>query len=168
MCRTVTSTARGNTGPTNFILQNAPSGDWTLETKMDGSQLNEQYQQAGLMVYLDDDNYLKFDYIVDNTAGSPVSRRIEFRSEIAAWCRTRNPGITSLTGAVWHLRLARVGSVYTASYSADGTAWTALEPLTNTVVGDTPKVGLFTLGGNQTASKPVKLRLLPVDHAGRR
>ncbi|MEU7822472.1 ThuA domain-containing protein [Catellatospora sp. NPDC049133] len=143
-----------NTGPTNFILQNAPSGDWTLETKVDGSQLNEQYQQAGLLVYLDDDNYLKLDYIVDNTAGSPVSRRIEFRSEIASVVQNPQPGITNLTDAVWHLRLARVGSVYTASYSADGTTWTALEPLTNTAVGDTPKVGLFTLGANQTASKP--------------
>ena len=61
-----------NTGPTNFILQNAPSGDWTLETKVDGSALNEQYQQAGLLVYADDDNYLKFDFIADNAAGQPV------------------------------------------------------------------------------------------------
>ena len=30
----------GNTGPTNFILQNAPPGDWTLETKVDGSAVH--------------------------------------------------------------------------------------------------------------------------------
>ena len=28
----------GNTGPKNFILQTAPTGDWTLETKVDGSR----------------------------------------------------------------------------------------------------------------------------------
>ncbi|WBB55102.1 ThuA domain-containing protein [Verrucosispora sp. WMMD573] len=142
-----------NTGPTNFILQNAPSGDWTLETKVDGSLLDEQYQQAGLIVYADDDNYLKFDYIVDNQAGQTVTRRIEFRSEIDGVVQNPQPGAESLTESVWHLRLARSGDTFTASYSTDGTTWTALTELTNAAVGATPKVGLFTLGGNQTASK---------------
>ena len=142
-----------NTGPKNFILQTAPSGDWTLETKVDGSLLNEQYQQAGLLVQADDDNYLKFDFIADNQAGQAVTRRIEFRSEIAGVVQNPQPEAASLTSAVWHLRLARTGDTFTASYSADGTTWTALEALTNSAVGATPKVGLFTLGANQTASK---------------
>jgi cytochrome c len=142
-----------NTGPTNFILQNAPEGDWTLQTKVDGSLLNEQYQQAGLLVYADDDNYLKLDLVHDNAAGSPVSRRIEFRSEIGAVVQDPQPQAADLTSAVWHLRLARAGDTYTASYSADGTEWTTLGELTSTAVGARPKVGLFTLGANQTASK---------------
>ncbi|TYC03947.1 DUF1349 domain-containing protein [Micromonospora sp. WP24] len=143
----------GNTGPANFILQTAPAGDWTLETKVDGSQLNEQYQQAGLMVHVDDDNYLKFDYIADNQPGQPVTRRIEFRSEIGGTVQNPQPEAANLTGSVWHLRLARSGDTFTASYSADGATWTALTALTNSAVGATPKVGLFTLGANQTASK---------------
>ncbi|MBO4204719.1 ThuA domain-containing protein [Micromonospora echinofusca] len=143
----------GNSGPTNFILQTAPAGDWTLETKVDGSLLNEQYQQAGLLVYADDDNYLKFDFIADNQVGQPVARRIEYRSEVAGAVQNPQPQVQDLTSAVWHLRLARKGNVYTASYSADGTNWTTFESLTNTVVGATPKVGLFTLGASQTASK---------------
>ncbi|MGI5523927.1 ThuA domain-containing protein [Micromonospora sp. CA-259024] len=142
-----------NTGPKNFILQTAPSGDWTLETKVDGSLLNEQYQQAGLLVQADDDNYLKFDFIADNQAGQTVTRRIEFRSEIGGAVQNPQPEAANLTGAVWHLRLARSGDTFTASYSADGTTWTALTALTNSAVGATPKVGLFTLGANQTASK---------------
>ncbi|WFE26576.1 ThuA domain-containing protein [Solwaraspora sp. WMMD791] len=142
-----------NSGPTNFILQTAPEGDWTIETKVDGSLLDEQYQQAGLLVYADDDNYLKLDYITDNAAGSAVSRRIEFRSEIGAAVQDPQPQVTGLTSGVWHLRVSRVGDTYTAAYSADGTDWTTFESLTNTAVGATPKVGLFTLGANQTASK---------------
>jgi cytochrome c len=144
-----------NSNPTNFILQDAPSGDWTMETKVDGSLLNEQYQQGGLIVYGDDDNYLKFDFVVDNSPGSAVSRRIELRSEIASVIQNPQPGPTGLTSAVWYLRLAKVGDVYTASYSADGQTWTALESLTNAAVGATPKVGLFSLSGAQTASKTV-------------
>ncbi|MEV4345024.1 ThuA domain-containing protein [Actinoplanes sp. NPDC049596] len=145
----------GNTGPANFILQTAPSGDWTAETKVDGTLLNEQYQQGGLIVYGDDDNYLKLDFVLDNTAGQPLSRRIEFRSEIGAAVQDPQPQVGSLTSAVWHLRLARSGNVYTASYSADGTTWTEFPALTNAAIGATPKVGLYSLGAAQTASKTV-------------
>ena len=131
------------------MLQNAPEGDWTIETKVDGSLMNEQYQQAGLIVYADDDNYLKFDYITDNVAGQPVIRRIEFRSEIGGAVQNPQPQATDLTSAVWHLRLAKAGNVYTASYSVDGVAWTSLEPLTNAAVHRT-KVGLFSLGAGAT------------------
>ncbi|MDG4773054.1 ThuA domain-containing protein [Solwaraspora sp. WMMD792] len=142
-----------NTGPTNFILQTAPEGDWTIETKIDGSLLNEQYQQAGLLVYADDDNYLKLDFVTDNSPGSAVSRRIEFRSEIDAVIQNPQPGATGLTSGVWYLRVSRAGDVFTAAYSADGTDWTEFESLTSAVVGATPKIGVFTLSGNQTESK---------------
>jgi PKD repeat protein/glucose/arabinose dehydrogenase len=153
-----------NTGPTNFLLQNAPPGDWTMETKVDGSAFTEQYQQAGLIVYADDDNYLKFDYIVDNAAGQPVQGRIEFRSEVAGEVQSPQPQATDLTADVWHLRIVKTGTTYTAFYSADGTDWTALEPLTSSAVAEPPKVGLFSLGGPQQASKPVSFdffRLTP-------
>ncbi|AEB47278.1 ThuA domain-containing protein [Micromonospora maris] len=142
-----------NTGPTNFILQNSPAGNWTIQTRVDGSLFNEQYQQAGLLVYADDDNYLKFDYVTDNAAGQTISRRIEFRSEVGGAVQSTQPQATGLTQGIWHLRLTRSGSTYTAAYSADGTSWTTLGSLTSTAVGTTPKVGLFTLGANQTASK---------------
>ncbi|WP_434741725.1 ThuA domain-containing protein [Micromonospora sp. SH-82] len=145
----------GNSGPTNFILQTAPQGDWTIQTKVDGSLLDEQYQQAGLLVYADDDNYLKLDYLVDNSPGQPVNRRIEFRNEIGGAVQNPQPDAGSLTQGVWHLRVARSGDTYTASYSADGSEWTVLGELTNAAVGATPRVGLFTLGAAQTASKTV-------------
>ncbi|MEU8376827.1 ThuA domain-containing protein [Micromonospora sp. NPDC048894] len=141
-----------NTGPKNFILQTAPSGDWTLETKVDGSALAEQYQQAGLIVHADDDNYVKLDYIVDNQAGQAVSRRIEFRGELAGATQNPQPQVSNLTSGVWYLRLARAGDTFTASYSADGQEWTTFETVTNTAVGATPKIGLFTLGANAATS----------------
>ncbi|MEO3816964.1 ThuA domain-containing protein [Plantactinospora sp. B24E8] len=145
----------GNTDPTNFVLQTAPEGDWTVQTKVDGSLFTEQYQQAGLIVYGDDDNYLKFDFIVDNQVGQPLSRRIEFRSEVGGTVQNPQPEAAGLESSVWHLRVAKVGDTYTAAYSADGTTWSELAPLTSTAVGDTPKVGLFSLGGAQTESKTV-------------
>lgn len=144
-----------NTDPTNFILQHAPPGDWTIETKVDASALDEQYQQAGLLMYADDDNYVKLDFIVDNTAGQPVSRRIEYRGEAGGVLQSPQPNASDLTTAVWHLRLVKRGTTYTASYSDNGTDWTAFEPLTTEAVGARPEIGLFSLGGPQQASKPV-------------
>ncbi|TLP65960.1 PKD domain-containing protein, partial [Microbispora triticiradicis] len=151
-----------NSNPKNFILQTAPSGDWTLETKVDGSALNEQFQQGGLIVYGDDENYVKFDYVADNAAGSAVTRRLELRSEVGGVVQDPQPQVSNLTSGVWWLRLKKVGDSFTASYSSDGTTWTDLATdgtaavVKNSAVAGTGKVGLFGFGVNQTASKTVK------------
>ncbi|MEV8513509.1 ThuA domain-containing protein [Dactylosporangium sp. NPDC051484] len=144
----------GNTAPKNFILQKAPNGDFTIETKVDGSAFNEQYQQGGLIVYVDDDNYVKIDYIVDNQPGQALVRRIEYRSEIGAAVQNPQPNVNNLTSAVWYFRIAKLGNAYTGSYSANGTTWTTAATLTNAAVGTNAKVGVYTLGAGQTASKP--------------
>src|SRR5699024_6201276 len=46
------------TGVTNFVMQSI-DGDWTVETKVDTSELAHQYQQAGLLAFADEDNYVK-------------------------------------------------------------------------------------------------------------
>ncbi|NUT91413.1 MAG: PKD domain-containing protein, partial [Saccharothrix sp.] len=63
--------------PSNFILQRAPEGDWVIETEVDASAFDEQYQQAGLIAYLDDANYVKLDQLALNEAGTPVQRAVE-------------------------------------------------------------------------------------------
>ncbi|WP_329091393.1 ThuA domain-containing protein [Streptosporangium sp. NBC_01469] len=156
----------GNTAPKNFILQTAPSGDWTLETKVDGSALNEQYQQGGLILYTGDDDYVKLDYVVDNTAGSAVSRRIELRSEVAGIVQDPQPQVGSLTQGVWHLRLKKEGTSFKGSYSADGTTWTEFaQAVTNTAVG-TGKIGVYTIGTAQQASKTVKFDYFRLNGGG--
>ncbi|SDT39587.1 Protein of unknown function [Jiangella sp. DSM 45060] len=152
--------------PGNFMLQPAPEGDeWTIETLVDGSALVEQYQQGGLIVYGDDDNYVKLDFVVDNPAGQPVARRIELRSEVDAVIQNPQPQVTELSQGVWHLRLSRSGDTYTGAYSADGQTWTPFgEAVTNAALsgGDT-RVGLFTIGTSQSAPKPVTFDYFHVD-----
>ncbi|PZF82474.1 PKD domain-containing protein [Jiangella anatolica] len=144
--------------PGNFMLQPAPEGDeWSIETLVDASALVEQYQQGGLIVYGDDDNYIKFDVVMDNPAGQALARRIELRSEVGAAIQDPQPQVTGLTQGVWHLRITRSGDTYTGAYSADGQTWTDLaEPVTNSVLSSgNARVGLFTIGTNQAAPKTV-------------
>ncbi|WP_405141246.1 ThuA domain-containing protein [Sphaerisporangium sp. NBC_01403] len=151
-----------NSAPKNFILQPAPSGDWTLETKVDASAFNEAYQQGGLIVYAGDDDYVKFDYITDNNAGSAVNRRIELRSEVGGVVQDPQPQVSNLTSGVWWLRLKKEGDTFRGYYSSNGTTWTEIAlngtatPVKNNKVASGAKVGLFAFGVNQTASKTAK------------
>ncbi|MBP2708528.1 ThuA domain-containing protein [Microbispora sp. RL4-1S] len=151
-----------NSGPKNFILQKAPSGDWTLETKVDASALAEQYQQAGLMVYGDDDNYVKFDFLTTNASGSTVARTIELRSEVGGTVQNPQPQVNNLTTGVWWLRLKKAGDSFTGSYSSDGTTWTDLATsgtvavVKNSAVANASKIGVYTIGTAQKAVKTAK------------
>ncbi|WP_112238196.1 ThuA domain-containing protein [Kribbella monticola] len=144
------------TNPKNLLLQPAPDGNWTIETKVDASAFNEAYQQAGLMLYADDANYVKLDFLTTNTSGSAVSRGIELRSEVANAIVDPAPNASPApTQGVWYLRLAKNGTTFTGSYSADGLTWTALPAVTNTAVGSA-KFGIYAFGVDQAASKTAK------------
>ncbi|MEV5965478.1 ThuA domain-containing protein [Kribbella sp. NPDC051952] len=143
------------TNPRNLMLQPVPDGDWTIETKVDGSSFNEAYQQAGLMVYADDANYVKLDYLTSNAAGSTVTRGIELRSEVGDVVQSPQPNAPEPGQGVWYLRLAKSGSTFTGSYSADGLAWTALPPVTNAALGSA-SFGVYAFGVDQAASKTAK------------
>ena len=89
-----------------------------LETKVDVSQLNGGYAQGGMLVYTDDDNYVKFDAISD--VNTPKFNRIELRSEQAGAILNPQPEVTTGSPAtvndVW-LRLTKTGTSYTGEYS---------------------------------------------------
>jgi PKD repeat protein/plastocyanin len=133
----------------NLLLQSADhigSEDYVLETKVDVTQLNGGYGQGGLMVYTDDDNYVKFDAISDQN--QPKFNRIELRSEQGGAIQNPQPEVNSGFPAnvtnVW-LRLTKTGTTYKGEYSLDGSTWTAMSAtVANTQTN--AKFGLFTLG----------------------
>ncbi|WP_433347573.1 ThuA domain-containing protein [Microtetraspora malaysiensis] len=161
-----------NSGPKNFILQTAPNGDWTMETKIDASAFNQAYQQGGLMVYAGDDDYVKFDYITDNTAGSAVTRKIELRSEVGGTVQNPQPAVSSLSGGVWWLRLKKEADTFHGFYSSDGATWTEMgangtpAPVKNGKVASGAKAGVFAFGVNQTESKTAKFAYFHLSQGG--
>ncbi|MGG7464319.1 ThuA domain-containing protein [Plantibacter sp. YIM 135347] len=139
----------GDTGVPNFIVQAQPEGDeWVIETKLDASEFDRQYQQGGLILYGDDDNYVKLDLVATNQAGSPIARNLELRNEIGGTVQNPQPNAPApADGKVW-LRLAKSGNTYTGWYSADGTVWTQItETVTNAGLGGA-RVGLYALGNS--------------------
>ena len=140
----------GDPAPTrNFFLQTPDhaGADWTIETQVDASELSEGYEQAGLLAYEDDANYVKYDILSDD--GQTVLNRIELRSEEGDVIQSPMPQVTSadpegFPGVVW-LRLTKTGDMYSGEYSFDGETFESLgEPVQNDM--GAPRFGIYTLG----------------------
>ena len=136
-----------DTGPTNFVLQDAPAGDWTAETTVK-VPLVQCCQQAGLIVHDSDDDYVKFDVIADGDRA-----RFELRSEtgdVVAQPET-SEWLPYPEDDTYQLRLTKTGDTYSAAFRVTGGEWNTFDtPVTNTAVAGAP-VGLFALGIFQDA-----------------
>jgi hypothetical protein len=140
-----------NDNPRNFVLQDAPDGDWTVETRM-AAPVVEQWQLAGFMVHGNDDDYVKFDVVARNAPGQAVTLGAELVSENnGSFGDGGNRGVAIGTpeSGWWHLRLKKVGNTYSGEISDGGTVWTSMgAPVTNDVPD--AKVGLMAIGPSQT------------------
>ena len=121
----------------------AGGGDFVIATRVVSFAPKTSWQQAGLMVYDDDDNYLKCDLEFNGNAPSGI---------ISAFVREtkHKPDFIVVTpkeeGNTFWLRVTKRGKLYEYAYSADGESYT--------VVGEkrwgdgSPKsVGLFAKNG---------------------
>jgi PKD repeat protein len=112
-----------NAGVISYLGQAAPAGAWTATTKVTLEQDNE-WQYAGLLLHVDDDNYSKLAF----TKHSNDSRFLEFWSETGG-SRTGHGGnvtVPAAFGNTVYVRLAASGTQLTASWSADGDTWTPI------------------------------------------
>jgi 3-keto-disaccharide hydrolase/beta-xylosidase-like protein len=140
----------GNTGPANLVLQRAPAGAWTIETTVRVS-LRSGSQQAGLLVYRDDGNYVKL------VAAAAARGRVRFR--LAGEARNAVAGNAPAAVArrprsdTYLLRVARSGSRYTGFWSLTGASWRRLGSVVNVRVAQ-GAYGLVALGAGRHAAPP--------------
>ncbi|RIJ70805.1 DUF1349 domain-containing protein, partial [Nakamurella silvestris] len=136
--------------PRNFILQKAPAGDWTIQTKLKATQVH-RWQYAGLLAYGDDDNYVKLDIVAKNNPGSPLVLGAELASEVAAASSGGNRQLAianSSESGWWYLKLTKTGNSYQGWVSDGGVNWTSLgAPVVN--ASGINKFGLIAVGPQQ-------------------
>ena len=104
----------------NILLQSAPVGDFEIQTKVDLDP-TENYQQAGLVVYQDDDNYIKIVRIFSN-GGTYVAAANEVNQSFSHTYIEVSPSLTTT-----HFRIIKQGVTYTCYYSEDGHGWVQVE-----------------------------------------
>ena len=134
-----------NNGTENFLLRALPGPTSTVEVTVDFNPRKE-YEQAGLMLYVDDDNYIKFDrelydgqsctLVLESGAKPKVVKKILFRE------------------GPLRLRLEIADGTVTAMVKApDGEEWTSHGETTLPGRSDQVMVGLFALLGDAKAPR---------------
>jgi PKD repeat protein len=153
-----------NTG-TNFVLRTAPSGAFTVTAKINHHG-NERYQQGGIIVYGDDDNYVKLDRTATNASGSTNTEFFEFIQEVAATARNASQDHTTNLASDFpsdfYLRIVWDGTNMTGAYSTDGTAWTSVGRA-STALPANPKIGIFALSNGATTVVSPKFDYITID-----
>ncbi len=145
----------------NILLQNANT-DWTIETKLVCSRVPSQPENAGILAYQDDDNFVKLMFRAatkrirfDRSAATEIqpgtidllTEENGYSKSIAAFDLTKE--ITGSNALI--LKLEKKGSSYTASYSIDGGKFDLLGTADN-LLKDI-KAGLIACEGVITASQ---------------
>ncbi len=136
--------------PRNFILQAPPAGDWVASTRFK-APLKHRWQLAGLLMYGDDNNYVKADVVAYNNPGAALDLRAELAAENnAAGAGSRQIDIAdSSESGYWYLRVTKVGSTYTAEVSDGGINWTPIGATGVTFDKPLTGLGLMAIGPEQ-------------------
>ncbi|GAA4587902.1 hypothetical protein GCM10023107_07510 [Actinoplanes octamycinicus] len=119
------------TNTASVLLRDAPAGDFTVETKLtfDGTRGN---QQAGLLLYQNDDKYFKLAHSVLPLAGtSEVTHQVEFGKEGQRGTAVANAPMFGgpAAGTTWlrlryHFDQVNNEDEVRAASSVDGVTWT--------------------------------------------
>ena len=135
--------------PRNFILQDAPEGDWVATTRFK-APMKHRWQLAGLLMYGDDDNYVKADVVAFNAPGSALDLRGEASREVdGAISGGSNVNIADSTeSGYWYVRVTKTGNQYVSEVSDGGTSWT---PIGSGITFDKPleSLGVMAIGPSQ-------------------
>ena len=100
----------------NLFAQRA-AGDWTIETEIRlGYVPKDIYQQAAVMAYEDDDNYVKLSYEY-----SPGGAYVQLGMENNSTFTSISTNYETTENIIF--KLIKNGNEYTAYYSVDGSEW---------------------------------------------
>ncbi|GAA5113650.1 hypothetical protein GCM10023339_18310 [Alloalcanivorax gelatiniphagus] len=151
--------------PRNFILQDAPAGDWVAETKFK-APLKHRYQLAGLLMYGNDDNYAKADIVAYNAPGAALDLRAEVAAEKGGAGVQGGDAIDipdTTESGYWWVQVTKTGTSYTAAVkSTAGASWT---PIGNGITYDGPlnSLGLMAIGPEQEEPVSVEFDYFHLD-----
>ncbi len=129
--------------PSTILLRPIPPGDWTATTRLEFSPAVD-YQQAGIILYSDDDNYIKLAY--GHESQQPAGTAVDFVSE-SGGAPLQRPKVNVNNSAIY-LRLVKSGSTYRGYWSVDGTNWETWPGVWefHDINLNSPRIGLIAQG----------------------
>ncbi|WP_139992564.1 sugar-binding domain-containing protein [Paenibacillus paridis] len=140
-------TFQGSNTLPNIFLKNAPEGDFVITTKVE-APVRKNYQQAGLFLWQNEDNYVKFGHVWDTDGATGKSLETAYEKNavyVKAANMAKHPGYD-----LSYLQIKKVGNVVSTFYW-DGTAWKpAADPMTVNL--SNLKVGFYGLSSGDKVS----------------
>ncbi|SDX82397.1 S-layer homology domain-containing protein [Paenibacillus sp. CF384] len=126
----------------NVLLQWAPKGDFTIETKVSAIPTAD-WEQTGLLVYMDGANHIKLNRVHDGELKFQFGYK-----QAGVWNSGTYTNIndTEDDNADYYLKLEKIGATYTGYYSQDGTAYTKIASFTVYFPGN-KRIGLYNCNG---------------------
>ncbi|TLD42471.1 MAG: Ammonium transporter [Candidatus Jettenia ecosi] len=113
------------------LLRGAPLGDFEVVTKVTYNP-KQKFQQAGVIMYESDDNYVMLTRQMDDVDNVEMSRELSRMSGSKSVPTT----LTTL-----YLKLTKSGENVTGSFSGDGNSWTTVDVISGAKL-ERPKVGI--------------------------
>jgi hypothetical protein len=121
----------------NSLFRDIPSNWTSIRMRLAAFAPTRNYQQAGLLVYQDDDNYVELVRIYE------VGQRISFDREIGGAAAVLNePTLTATTNLYLRLDRNPTNNAVSSYYSLNGTNWVTVGTVTQTL--NNPRLGLVT------------------------
>ena len=147
--------SEGSNNAKNILMQSA-NNDWVIETKLVASRAPAQPENAGILAYADDDNFVKlmFRAVIKTTRQREAQPgTVDFLIEengIAKSAGSFNLREEIVGDNALYLKLEKKGGIYTAYYSLDGEKYETLG--TSEALLKDIKVGLIACDGVITQS----------------
>ncbi len=152
----------------NLLLQDALSENFEIQTKVT-IRPTQNYQQGGLVIFEDMDNYIKLDLLWSDAFindGNESGEGIELLSEqkgvfTPAWPAWPRAYLKLDNDGVF-LKIRKEGAWYDGYYSKDGQQWIRLGSISVPTIAN-PQVGIFALGSNNAPNCTHAVPDIPVD-----
>ncbi|MEU1398498.1 family 43 glycosylhydrolase [Micromonospora zamorensis] len=146
-------TGTGNTA--GVLLRDAPRGDYVVETKVTldlGEESVRNYQQAGLVAYVDDDRFARLTQVaIWNTRQVEYGYELPFAGQpVYGGSIVGTPATTTWLRLAHHVDPATGEREFRAGSSRDGRTWT-WGAVWTFPADTTPRIGLVAHGGAEPA-----------------
>ncbi|MBP3961574.1 S-layer homology domain-containing protein [Paenibacillus lignilyticus] len=142
----------------NVLLQWAPKGDFTIETKISAIPTAD-WEQTGLLVYIDGANHIKLNRVHDGE----LKFQFGYKQD-GVWNSSTYTNINDSDddNPDYYLKLEKRGATYTGYYSQDGTDYTKIGSYTVYFTGN-KRIGLYNCNGTNVIADFDYFRMTSLD-----
>lgn len=136
-----------------LLLRDEPSGDYTVETRLTidtGINTVRNFQQAGLVVYVNNDQFLRYDHVAAGTTRFLEFGKVTVQNGVRSWgAAIIGPPAATTWLRIKHWTNAAGEGLYRAGSSRDGKHW-IWGAVWTLPAGSHPRIGLVSQGSNPT------------------